>query len=402
MTKPISAKELADRAPTAARMLADSIGRRKPKYADEVGAQLVTDVEAFLSRYVVFQGPEYSLALALWVIATYCWQAFDAFAYIVITSATKRSGKTRLSEVMSFVCSNPRNFAAATAANVFRIIKDEAPTIFMDEAEKQSSETADDMRTILNVGYRKGQTVPRLSDRGVIEWPTYCPKVFVLIGDVRDTLRDRSIVVQLVRGRPAMRFLYEVAKNEGQIIRERIASYMELARPKVADAYLKHQGLSFLTDRDEEIWTPIFTLASVLVPERLEELTRTAVDLAAEKTAPAQKHNELEMSEADRKATDAEYAERLLRDLLLVCGHHKYIYTKDALEKLHAAPEMPWRRFRGKGLTYMDLPNLLRRFDVRPDHIRKEGGKRGDVARGYYRADLLKAARKYLGEGAVA
>jgi len=397
---------------------------QRPKYADQTGAQLVHDVESLLTRYVVFQGPEYPFALALWVIATYLWQTFDAFAYLCITSATMRSGKTRLSELLSFVCSNPRNFASATAASIFFVIKKEAPTIFMDESERQSSESADVMREILNAGYRKGQTVPRMSDKGLLEWPVYCPKVFVLIGDVRATLRDRAIVVQLTRGRPAARFLYETAKNEGQLLRERIAAYAADRLPAVQKRYMDMAPLDFLRDRDEEIWTPLFVLCGILCPERMEELTRVAVDLSTDKTAPAQKHSELEMSQAERQATDAEYAERLLRDLLTVCGNRRSIATEDALKALHARPEMPWRRFRSSrvaalrkpdahdgrkydettGLNHMDLSHLLKRFDVRPDHIRetsKGDGKRGQVRRGYYRADLIKAAQKYLGEGAV-
>src|SRR5207247_3545549 len=52
-------------------------------------------------------------------------------------------------------------------------------------------------RSVLNGGYRKGATVTR---RG-LTYAVYSPKVFILIGDVFDTLRDRSIVIEMWRGR---------------------------------------------------------------------------------------------------------------------------------------------------------------------------------------------------------
>lgn len=358
---------------------------------------VIRDIESYLTRYMVFTDTEqHAFACALWSAATYLWPSFDAFPYLLITSATKRSGKTRLSELLQFVSSNPRAIAGMTAATIFRIIRDENPSLFIDEAETLSGESASVMRSVLNVGYRRGQVIPRVGKAGVEEWPAYCPKAFVLIGDTYDTLRDRSIIVRLVRGQPKERFLYDAAKADGNALGSRLAEMIAERKADIEEAYAKNPGPSFLPDRDEEIWLPLFAMCQVLCPDRINELERVAVDMATEKTQKAVKHTSLDMDAAEREATDTEYGERLLRDLLsvMVGKYAKNIYTQEALAALMEIPTAPWRKFRGTGLTAIDMGNLLDRFHVHPKVIRRGGSKskgKTQLARGYSRDNVEKA-----------
>lgn len=365
-----------------------------PKQAQPVitapaGRGIVNAVQAFYEQYVTLGSPDYTFAAALWTLGTFLWPHFDAFPYLVITSMTKRSGKTRFGEVMSFVSSNPRSFAAMTPATLFRSIRDENPTLFLDEAETLSSETADTMRAVLNAGYRRGQTIPRVSKKGVEEWPAYCPKVFILIGDVFDTLRDRSIIVTMQRAEPKMRFVYDHARAEGQALRERAASVVEEYQGVIVEHYQRHAGLPFLTDRDEEIWLPLFAVCEVLAPDRLGELQRVSADLSTEKTSESRRY--VNLLGAEKAAEDDEYARRLLRDLRTVMNADPVIFTAAALDRLKALPTGPWRKYRGEGLTAIDMGNLLSRFGLAPKVIRTGGRKRAKIARGYRRPDVEKA-----------
>lgn len=350
---------------------------------------LISQLELFFAKYIAFAEPIYSLPLALWVLGTFMFADFDAYPYLIITSATKRSGKTRLSELLSFTCSNPRQFAAMTPAGVFHSIDQEQPTLFFDEAEVLSSEAASTMRAVLNVGYRKGQYVPRIVNGNVKEFPTYCPKVFVLIGDTYETLMDRSIVVRMTRGEPKERFLYEHAKAEGAGIREQIAAlFKDGASIMVSDTYAKHAGLPFLTDRDEEIWTALFSVAAEFCPERLAELQAASVDIATEKTSEARRY--INLLGKERAAEDDEYAVRLLRDVHALLEHKRHMGTKALLDLLRELPTSPWRKFRGKGLSVRNLSDMLSRFNVTPLLIRT--GE--DVMRGYRFADVDRAFKK--------
>jgi hypothetical protein len=266
------------------------------------------------------------------------------------------------------------------------------------------------MRTVLNVGYRRGQTIPRMGLGGEVQnFPAYCPKVFILIGDVNDTLRDRSIVVRMRRANPLdnalPRFKYEEAKLEGQRIANELKATLtglkvQLDPTKPAkeldaftEAYSASEGLSYLTDRDEELWLPLVTVCKVLAPERVEELTRVSVDMATEKTAEARTY--VNLLGAEDAARDDEYAVRLIRDLLTVCGDAKAVPTQEALPRLFALATAPWRKYRGTGLTAIDMGNLLDRFGVGPRNVRTAGGrKHSKVLKGYTREDLENALKR--------
>ncbi len=353
---------------------------------------LIRELESYIRSYVRLAEPSYSLVIALWLVATHAWLAFDAFPYLVVTSTTKRSGKTRLLELMSFVASNSRLVANISPAALYRTIDAEKPTLLVDEAEMLSSAKSE-YRSLLNTGYRRGQTVKR--NDGNFE--TYCPKAFALIGDVNDTLRDRSIVIEMMRGEPARRFVYAAAREEGAALREMINAMVSSKAQEITEGLPSFEGLGWLiNDRDEEIWTPLFVLCRLLCPHRLPELRQAAADMSAAKTAKPRRH--VELGEEEDQAQEQEYAERLLRDMVAITDERDQITTQEAIAKLREIPTSPWRRFRGDGLKDgieggMVLSRLLLRFGIKSTTIRiapKNLGT-GSTAKGYKRGALLKA-----------
>lgn len=367
---------------------------------------LIAKVQAYVERYVTFQNPDYSFVAALWAAGTFLFPrprqepdgsysipdvVFDAFPYVCITSDTKRSGKTRFSECLSFLSCRPRNFAGASAAAVFRSIRNECPTMFNDEAEMLAGEGASTLREVLNAGYRRGQSIPRADGaEDVKEWPVYCPKVFILIGDVYDTLRDRSIIIRMQRADAANRFVYDRAKAEAAELRAALEAAVKATHGQIVREYTGHKGLPFLSDRDEEIWLPLFAICAALAPHRMEELQRVAVDMATEKTAPRRRF--VNLQGAEEAAEDDEYSRRLLRDLAAIFRKgERGVFTKDALTRLHELTVGPWRKFRGEGLTAIDMANMLSRFGLEPKLLKIKG----TVARGYSR-DVVERAAKGL------
>ena len=354
---------------------------------------LIKSIEDYVKKYVSFEVANISLPIALWIIATHCFQAFDSFAYLVITSKTKRAGKTRLSEVISFAASHPMNFSAMTPSTLFRVInpvpgkyypEEEPfcpPTIVFDEAESLSSESAGTMRSVLNAGYRKGQTVPRTVGLEVVEFKVFCPKVFILIGDVYDTLRDRSIVIDMKRADAPTRFLYDVAKQEGEEIRTRIKQALIGKRDEL-ESYYRDTRANFLNDREEEIWLPIFALCKLFCADRMRDLQRCAVDISAMKTADKEAYKNLSLFET--QSQQAEYAESCARDLLSLMANSKAISSADAVDQLRELDLSPWRTYRGKGIEQHSLADLLASIGIPAVRIRF--GKQ--VLRGYRKEDV--------------
>lgn len=358
---------------------------------------IVEKIEQFITKHVIFRDSTYSLPMALWVIGTFMFPDFDAFPYLVITADTKRAGKTRCAEMLSFCCSNPSFSAAMTPAAMFQEIEESQPTIFWDEAEVLNSEAATVLRQVLNAGYRKGSTVKRTAGKtGVREYKTYCPKCFILIGDVNDTLRDRSIVLRMRRAEMnelQTRFVYTMVKDDGAALRAEIAVVVDEMRFQIAERYQNFVGIEFLSDRDEEIWTPLFVLCESLAAHRTAELRRTAIDMSMEKTVEARRMIELKSEEAKEQFDEFSY--RLLGDLLAVMDGQKAISTADAIAKLRAIDTAPWRKYKGEGITMFNISDMLSPFGVKPVNIRfGTGRENSQVKKGYKRADLVAAAAK--------
>ena len=159
-TTPETSSPSEQRTSTSPGNAGDEVTTSATKEDAPAGCALITDLESYILSYVSLAEACYALVIALWVTATHVWTSFDAFPYLVVTSATKRSGKTRLLELIAFVASNARLFANISPASLYRTIDEEKPTLLIDEAEMFSSGRSE-FRSLLNTGYRRGQTVKR-------------------------------------------------------------------------------------------------------------------------------------------------------------------------------------------------------------------------------------------------
>jgi hypothetical protein len=99
-----------------------------------VSTNLLTEIARFLCRYVVLTSPQAD-ALALFVAHTHAFEAAEATPYIAITSAEKRSGKTRLLEVLETLVARPWLTGRVTAAVLARKVDAECPTLLLDESD---------------------------------------------------------------------------------------------------------------------------------------------------------------------------------------------------------------------------------------------------------------------------
>lgn len=359
--------------------------------ATPLGA-IVRRIETFITDYVTFRpGSEYSLPLALWIIHTFCFPSFDAVPYLIITAATRRAGKSRLGEMIAACCSNPESGTAMTGYTLFRIIQETHPTIIFDEAESLSNEQVNTMRQVINSGYRRGQTIPREAKGGVIvRYDTFCPKVFILIGSTYDTLRDRSIQIVMQRGEARKDFRFATVHEEGGVLREVISEAVKMHAGDIEHAYSQSiGGLSFLQDRDEEIWTSLFSIAKVFCPDRIVDLQRIASDICAEKTMDPTKYTESEQDE--NTAASMEYGRKALVDMWQVFvqkGAKTSIPSLDMLAFMKEIPTAPWRKYRGEGLSYENLANLVQRFGVKPMRGRNGNGRSAPSCRVYLRKQV--------------
>lgn len=361
-------------------------GRTAPKTSPDVSS-LIADIERYIRRYVVLPEAGY-LPMALWVAATHAALRFDCFPYVAVVSAAKRSGKTRLMEALETLARKPWRGTAPSPAALYRMLEG-APTLLLDEIEalngKNKSETTQILLAVLNAGHRKGATIPRCEPpkMEIRHFAVYGPKLFAAIGRLPDTLMDRSIVIHMKRRSKAQkveRFRQALADAEAKPIRDGVAAFVEDHAAHIDRAYqnVLKEDLTFLNDRDADIWTPLFALCEVAMPERISELRRCAMTLSAAKAGDD---------------ADDSWALTLLRDIREVWPDDEDKYeTSKLIDKLKALEESPWRE---QELTPRKLARTLRPFEVTPRQIRIDDFR---TAKGYVYDQLKAAFDLYLDE----
>jgi hypothetical protein len=343
---------------------------------------VIDGVESLIRRFCILPDAAY-LPLATWGVATHVPDAFDAFPYIALLSPTKRCGKTRVLEVLELLCARPRLVTTISPASLFRMME-EMPTLLNDEVEalrnKRPSDTSQAVLAILNAGHRKGATVTRCEPPNweVRHFKVYGPKVFAAIGRLPDTLADRSLCITMQRKTKAQtvdRFLQGRAKADAEPLRDSLTGWAETCQDSVRIAYERMDDLEFLSDRDADLWMPLFAVCTVAAPDRLGELRQCAVILSGTKAA-----DDVEDS----------LSLKLLADVLTVWPKEAaHIATASLLTALKAIGESPWAELE---LTPRRLSLMLRPFGAEPRQIRT-----GEVTmKGYLRTSLQEAFSRYL------
>jgi hypothetical protein len=167
-------------------------------------AVLLDDARTFVRRFVVLDDRQAD-AVALWAAHTHASDSFGCTPYMKITSPEKRSGKTRLLEALELLAREPLPTANISDAALFRVIDAKQPTLLIDEADAVFGKKSprEELRGMLNAGYRRGATTHRMggaNNTTLQTFSVFCPKAFAGIGDcLPDTISDRAIPVRLKR-----------------------------------------------------------------------------------------------------------------------------------------------------------------------------------------------------------
>ena len=363
------------------RLIADA-----PRWEPPDGAMLVRKLEEFIHRHLIL--PLHAvLALALWALATHCFDLFDAFAYLTVTSPTPGCGKTRLLEVMELIVKDPLRATNASEAALFRGIAKFKPTLLLDEAETLGGkgERAEYLRALVNAGNRRGAHVLRCDGKppNPEKFNVFCPKIIAQIGAPPTTILDRSIIIPMERRKssePIARFLMRKAEPEGKELQQAANNWSQMHHSEIERTY-EEQQLDWLSDRDAECWQPLFSVLTVADSTRLPELRTCAKVLTGGKSASA-----------EDESTDL----RLLADirhLFRLSGSDRFA-SASLLSQLLRDQTAQWvESDHGKPLTQRGLARILRKFEVRPRAVRLSDGS---TPRGYLLDQFIEIWARYL------
>lgn len=153
----------------------------------------------FIQRYIYLEHPQTASLIALWVMGSYVFQLFAAYAYLHM-NGDKNTGKTTLLELIILIAFNGVLESQSTKAKVAEQVNRLGCTLCLDEFESSSLGTGDDYSQMLKGGYKKGGTYSKMSGKGkASRLNTYSPKAIASIDEIGDqALQSRTIPVKTV------------------------------------------------------------------------------------------------------------------------------------------------------------------------------------------------------------
>ena len=350
------------------------------------GDEVLDQVHAAFSRYVIFPSPEAADAVVLYVAASHAQPAWQHATRLVVKSAEKRCGKTRLFEVAREMVHHALpTVSISPAALVHSIDEADPPTLICDEADRMFggnrglSESMEIVTGIINAGFSRNWPYTRwdVTTRSRQECPTFAMAMLASKGvSLPDTIEDRAVIITMRRKLPSDgggKFRAAQAIPSLRALRERLAEWIVPSQGELEKAApVMPPGLD---DRAEDLWEPLLAIADLAGGTWPKRARRAAHVLAAER------------ADAD---TDSSYGVRLLSDIHdLYAGFHlSFMPSRELLGKLVQIDEAPWRDL---DLTTRALSDRLRTFGIRS--CRNTTG----TMRGYRLEDFADAFGRYLG-----
>lgn len=394
-------------------------------------AELLDEIEAVIKKHVVLS-EDAAAALAVWVLHTYTFELRDAVAYVAIESPEKRCGKTTLISVLAAMAHKPLIASNITVGALFRAIDACRPTLFIDEADTflagngamrgilnsgntwrtayvlrlaraKSTNSQNIEHRTLNTEHRSAElgngeggnieheprhpmsgrvgagTAPERNETGLTKYSCWCPKVIALIGEVPDTIADRSIVVKMAR-KLTSETCAPLTELDTAEIRSKCARFALDAREALArcDA-IRGEGLN---DRAADTFDPLYAIARLAGNDWERKLHGAALSL----TSAARTEN-----------TGVE----LLLDIASIfmqCGREKVFSWELVATLREGRSGMKSLALRDSAIEEHGIAKILRSYGIRPKTFRI--GK--VVNRGYEAGSLREALTRYVPSKEVA
>lgn len=357
----------------------------KPRPEDDVwphpvnGAELLEQIAGTYKRFCVLPTCAADV-LAVWVLLTYCYSKFEFAAVIAVWSPEPECGKGRVLDVTEKLSRRAFRTANTSAAVLYHSVSKGDITVLIDELDSQHDEQREAIGNILKSGFQANGKAHRMAEingeQTVVEFSTYCPKMLATIG--LDTLdkatRTRAIGIRMQRKKREDK-ISKFRRYDGTEIRRKCLRWvrdnvqaMEAVGPMDID--------ECTTDRQEDVWEPLITIARVGGGDWEKRIRAAASYLSGG---------------ANAAATEAIGHQLLstMRDYFTANGDKAD--TKTLVERLNNSGDFSGIN-RGRGLTPYFLAQHLKPYGIEPRNLKMAG----KVVKGYDRGDFDEAFQTYL------
>ncbi|MDB0507664.1 DUF3631 domain-containing protein [Ralstonia solanacearum] len=320
------------------------------------GAELLSEISSTVRRFIVCE-PETAHAVALWTAMTWCIDVVGVAPIAVITAPEKRCGKSQLLFLIGRLANRPLPASNVTPAALFRSIDLWHPTVLIDEADAFMREN-EELRGLLNCGHtRESAYVIRTvgDDHTPKQFFVWGAKAIAGIGQLADTLMDRSIALELRRKLPtesvdklrhAEPGLFDDLRGKLARWADDNAEAVRLARPALPEA---------LHDRAADNWEPLFQIAEVAAAQWPTLAVTAALKLSGQ--AEQVQSTGTQLLADIQEVIEARAAQR--------------IFSADLLAALCEDEEKPWATCnRGGRMSLRQLSERLDEYGIKSAQVR--------------------------------
>lgn len=350
------------------------------------GGRVLANVKTFLERFIAYPHDEAVIAHTLWIVHAHAVEAFDNTPRLAFLSPEPGSGKSRALEITELLVPRPLLSVNASVAAIFREVSSEEglPTLLLDEVDtifSGKSDVNEDLRGLLNSGYRRGAHALRASVRGkevvTEKWPSFCPVVLAGLNQLPDTLMTRSVVVGMKRRRHDQIVEPYRRRVHGPEAGDLFEAVAEFARESLDQLEASWPELpESIQDRDADVWEPLIAIADAAGGHWPK-----AARFAAERMV------------ADAKSKPVTLGIRLLADIRTAMGDRDRIGTADLLGRLHDMESAPWGSIKGEPIDARFLARTLGKYEIETNNTLKIDGR---PVKGYHRSHFADAWDRYL------
>ena len=328
-------------------------------------------------------------AVVLWALYAWCFRAFGVCPNLMITAPERESGKTCVTELLSWMVPRPKPVSDASAAAIIRTIEHACPTLLFDEAQHFLRRRPEDpIRGILLASFvKRFASVDRCEgERNKVRvFSTFTPKAMNgrNLANLDDMLTSRSVVIPMTRATKRYPHIRPDRDPVGCGITGKCARWRDDHSSTLADA---DPDMGHLWGRIADVWRPLFAIADAAGGEW------PALARAAATNLPA-----LTATVADGETLGVQ----LLEDIHQVFkdeGDPDEISTADLDRELNEMSERPWPTLNnGKPMTAQKRGRLLSPYGIRTETLRFSRRS----AKGYRRTAFREAWDAYLSQKAI-
>jgi len=376
-----SAARLRDSATAASDSTARVLASWKVEpYEEAVGTSMLLDeLLTIISQFAILP-KEAAIAVALWILHAWTFEAADWLPILAVTSPDRRCGKTRLLEIVLALAPRVLPTSNMSASVYFRMVDRYMPTTCIDEGDAFLGDQ-ESLRGIMNAGRSRATAFVWRTAGGEHEpraFSVFAPISIALIGSLPSTLEDRSIEIRMRRKRTSEKVPHlRSGQAQFAMLRRKAARWAADHRMRLdgADPRLPDE----LDDRAQDNWRPLVAIADLAGGEWPDRARGSAAALSG-----------------DRVRESISIGESLLGDLrALFTKLGDKLASKTICEQLAEMEDRPWPEFgkAKKPITQTGLASLLKPFEIRPKTIWLA---KDVTAKGYVRADFEDAFARYL------